>query len=97
MIDILLLMLFNALYIVGFYMACGNDMIFDRPARWIEMRIPYDLTKPLFNCPTCMATVHSILPFWLSYEISIETVLTYIIYVFALSTVSTLIVNKIEQ
>jgi len=96
MIDILLLMLFNALYIVGFYLACGNDMIFDRPARWIEMRIPYDLTKPLFNCPTCMASIHSIVPFWISYDVSIETVITYLIYVGGLATVSTLIVNKIE-
>ena len=97
MIDILLLMLFNALYIVGFYLACGNDMVFDRPARWIEKHIKYWMTMPIFNCPTCMASLHSIVPYWMSYEVCQDSVLIYVIYVFALSTVATLIANKVEE
>lgn len=95
MIELLLLMLFNSLYIVGVYLATGQDMVFERPARWIESKIPYWITKPLFNCPTCMASVHSILPFWMTYEVSKDTVMCYVLYVFALAATSTFMANKI--
>lgn len=97
MIDLLLLMVLNALVIVGFYLSTGNDMIFEKPARWIETKISYTLTKPLFNCPTCMASVHSILPFWLCHDFSYANMVTYLFYIPALSAVSTFFSNKITE
>ena len=97
MIDILLLMLVNALAIIGIYLSFGEGMIFRRLGLWVEKNIHYDLTKPLFNCPTCMASIHSVIPFWMSYEISEATILLYIIYIPALSALSTWLSNKIIE
>lgn len=97
MIDFLVLMLINAFAIVGIYLSCGDDMIFDKPARWFEMRIPYYWTKPLFNCPTCMASVHSVLPFWFINEWSWVSVGLYLIYVPALAGLSTYLSNLIIE
>ncbi len=94
MIDLLLLLLFNALYIVGVFIATGNDMILERPARWIERYVREPYTKPMFNCPACMASLHSIIPYWYYHDLTVETVIVYIIYVPALATLSTLIANK---
>lgn len=94
MIDILLLMLLNALAIVGICLAFGNGMIFDRIGRWIESKVHYNLTMPLFNCPTCMASIHSVLPFWMTYEFGLNTLLLYIVYVPALSALSTWAYNQ---
>ena len=95
MIDILLLMLVNALAIIGIYLSFGEGMIFRGLGLWIEKKIHYDLTKPLFNCPTCMASIHSVIPFWMTYEVSEATILLYIIYIPALSALSTWLSNKI--
>lgn len=89
MIDLILLLLFNACAIIGIHLAFGEDMIFERLGHWIESKIPYDLTKPLFNCPTCMASVHSILPYWLTHDFNTESLLWYLIYVPALAYVAT--------
>jgi len=95
MIDLLILMLFNALMIVGIYLSTGNDMIFERPARWIEGNINYTLTKPLFNCPTCMASVHSVLPYWYMTQYNTDALIIYLMYIPALAAMSTYIANLI--
>ncbi len=97
MIDILLLMIVNALAIIGIYLAFGKEMIFERVGLFIEKKVHYNFTKPFFNCPTCMASVHSVIPFWMTYEISEATILLYIIYVPALSALSTWMANKIVE
>jgi hypothetical protein len=97
MIDLILLMLINSLAIVGIYLSFGKEMIFFRLGLWVEKNIHYDLTKPLFNCPTCMASVHSVIPFWMTYELSYQTVLLYIIYVPALSAISTLVAKQLGE
>ena len=97
MIDILLLMIVNALAIIGIYLAFGEGMIFRRVGLWVEKNIHYDLTKPLFNCPTCMASIHSVIPFWMTYEISEDTILLYIIYIPALSALSTWLSKQIIE
>lgn len=95
MIDYGMILLINALYIVGVYLAFGNDMILEPVGNWLEERIPYNLTKPLFNCPTCMASLHSWV-YWMFNDFTELSVVFYIIYIPALATVSTLIANKTE-
>lgn len=97
MIDLLLLMIFNAFLINGVYLSTGDQMLLERPARWIESKVQYWITKPLFNCPTCMASVHSILPFWMSYELNGMTALTYLLYIPALAFLSTYLNRLIEE
>lgn len=90
------LLLFNALYIVGFHLATGEEMILNKPALWIEQKIPYWMTKPLFNCPTCMASVHSIIPYWYGQSFTMEAVIVYIGYVCALAGLSTILARQTE-
>lgn len=97
MMDILILLLINALAIIGIYLSFGQDMIFRKLGLWIEARINYNLTKSLFNCPTCMASIHSIIPFWYNNEVNMDSLITYIIYVPALAALSTWLANKIIE
>lgn len=97
MIDILLLMVINALAIIGIYLSFGEGMIFRRLGLWIEKKVHYDLTKPLFNCPTCMASIHSIIPFWMTYEPCYQSAILYIIYIPALSSLSTWLSKQIIE
>lgn len=97
MIDLLLLLIFNALIIAGLWLSTGQDMIFERPARWLEERVPEWWLKPLFGCPTCMASVHSILPYWLSHDYSTEALIIYLLYIPALAALATFVTNKIDE
>lgn len=90
------LLLFNALFIVGLHLATGEEMIFNKPALWIETKVPYWMTKPLFNCPTCMASVHSILPYWYCHELTLINAGAYVFYVFALAGLSTILARQTE-
>lgn len=89
------LLLINAFAIIGIYLACGDEMIFDKAARWIEMRIPYYWTKALFNCPTCMASVHSVFPYWLTHDLTWVNVGWYLVYIPALAGIATWIGNNV--
>lgn len=97
MIDILLLLILNALAIIGIYLSFGEGMIFRSIGLWIEKKVHDDLTKPLFNCPTCMASIHSVIPFWMTYEPCFQSALLYIIYIPALSALATWLSNKIIE
>lgn len=91
------LLIINALFIVGLHLATGEEMIFNRPALWIERHVPYWATKPMFNCPTCMASLHSILFYWYTNpEFTLFNIGCYIIYVFALAGLSTILARMTE-
>jgi hypothetical protein len=95
----------NALFINGFYRACSytnyNGEIVNKMILWrvgiIAEKIGW-LGKPLCKCIACMASIHSILPFWLfSMQYNIEnSILWYIIYIPALSGLSVYIEHKIQ-
>lgn len=98
MTNLIILLFINSLYCVGLWISTGEDMIFERPALWLSQRVPEFWLKPLFGCPTCMASVHSILPFWLFNPMEgYETVLLYIIYIPALATLNSIIASKIDD
>lgn len=90
------LLIINSLYIVGLHLATGDEMIFSKPALWIETKIPYWMTKPLFNCTTCMASVHSIIPFWYMHDPNPLNCGYYVLYVFALAGLSTILARLTE-
>lgn len=97
MIDLIVLLVVNALYCVGVWLATGEDMILERPELWLSERVPEFWLKPVFGCPTCMASLHSILPFWLYSPFTVESVLLYIIYVPALATLNSLIAQRFDD
>ena len=97
MIDFILLLFINALAIVGIFLAFGKEMIFESVGIWVEKRVNYSLTYPFYNCPTCMASIHSIIPYWYFHDMTTDNLLMYIIYVPALSTVATWMAKMIEK
>jgi hypothetical protein len=50
-----------ALAINGIYLATDEGMILYKPCCWISRFIPEWLGMPLYACPTCMASVWSVL------------------------------------
>lgn len=87
-------LLINALAIIGLHVATWNEMIFARPAAWLENRLPYWYTKPLFNCPTCMASVWGTTYFaiykpagWLHYPV----------YILALAAIATFLTKLLPE
>jgi len=98
MIDLIILLVINSLYCVGVWLATGEDMIFEKPALWLSERVPEFWLKPIFGCPTCMASLHSILPFWwMFHTVNTQTVLLYIIYIPALATLNSLIAQRFDD
>jgi len=95
MSNILLLLVINSLFIVGFHQSTHEGEInswvsdlLDNAPEWVK--------KPLYACPTCMASIHSIYVYWYNYEFNLHNGLVYIIYVFGLSALNTLINLLIE-
>jgi hypothetical protein len=87
MIDLLLLLLFNSLYCLGFYLAIQDGMILNIIKRKLE-RLGY-YYMPIGGCITCMASLHG-WPYLLYNKIG----LVFIIYIFALASLNTIIYNK---
>jgi hypothetical protein len=103
------LLAFNALEITGFYTATWYKQI--DPKRhepeedtkevlwWVKY---YSLktfgtywSKPICTCPPCMASLHS-LWFWVFHSFTLQTVVIYIFYVFALCGVMKMIAVKFD-
>jgi len=82
MINLLLLLIFNALYINGFYNLSNQDM----PLAFLQ-KIPDKLDfikKPLCDCLPCMASLHS-WPYFVTNDLSTQMLMMYPVYIFALS------------
>lgn len=58
MIDLLLILTINSLYIFGLWYAAGKEMIFEPLVKPFE-DFPWWFKKPIYDCPICMASVHS--------------------------------------
>jgi len=46
------------LVIIGIWNAFGPGMIFGKAGDFLDSILPKYATKPLFECPPCMASVH---------------------------------------
>lgn len=64
-----LVLIANAFYIIGFNRACQYDeqakeyMILWRVKYYSEKWLGAFWSKPVYSCPTCMASLHGIIPF----------------------------------
>lgn len=105
MTDLLLLLLFNCLYIFGFYNSTDysvgvNDKyqegeILGRLGYYTR-NLPLWLRKPLLGCVMCMASIHSY-PFWIFNEVSLLNGGIYILYIFALSGLNAIIYEGVTK
>lgn len=50
-------LILNALVIIGVWEASAPGMILDKPCQWITKRLGMYWSKPICNCPVCMASV----------------------------------------
>ncbi len=106
MLQLVLLLFFNALFIIGLYAITQEGMIFHflrkpfiKPAaselEEEEYHLPF-LFKPFIGCPTCMASVHSTYFYWFFQEWSIQNLYVYPFYVIALAGLNALLHKYLE-
>lgn len=89
--SVLMLLLINAFAIVGFHLASQPGMILS-----FMQKIKGKIAMPLYDCPTCMASIHSsycFIPFALI--VNPLLLLAYPVYILSLAGLSTLIYNMV--
>lgn len=89
-LNIFELLALNSIMIIGLWQACKEGMILG----FIRDYIKEDstLATPVYLCPTCMASIHS-LPFFVLSDIS---VFIYPIYILALAGVNSIVTNIVR-
>ena len=105
MIDLLTLLAFNSLYILGLYNSADYSLnvdqkydkgeILGRLGYYVEM-LPMWLYKPLLGCVICMASIHSY-PFWLVNDFTLFNLGIWILYIFALSGLNLIIYERVTN
>jgi len=95
--EILVVLLFNSLYIVGLRMAFEEGMIFEKFNEWGEEYLG-KLWMPIGGCVTCMASVHSY-PYLLNYldwsQDWHRSLIDAVIYICALAATNTIVYKKL--
>lgn len=93
-ISLLDLFFLNSFFIVGFHITTKEGEI----NHWVDKllwSLPEWIKKPLYDCPTCMSSVHSTYIYWTYHywigEINYQTALIYVVYVFGLAALNTLV------
>lgn len=95
MLDLLILFLLNSFFIVGFHITTQEGEI----NNWVDKLLwsaPSWIKKPLYDCPTCCASVHSVYIYWYMYDLNLHNLLVYVVYVFGLAFVNTLLNAAME-
>ena len=108
--NLLLLLVFNALYIMGLYSITRKGMIFGfmqsaflKPTEdeyEEDYKLPW-LYKPLIGCPTCMASVHSTYVYllyivWIGSGWDWQYLIVYPFYAIALAGLNALLHKYLE-
>jgi len=104
-------LLLNSFYIIGLSKASEFDwvddgrhelgiikeskMIFWRLRYWSIKYIGEFWSKPLFTCPPCMASFHSLYFYWFFFPFTIHNLVMYIFYIPILSFVNWYLANKL--
>lgn len=107
MIETLLLLLFNSLYIFGFATATEygetvelkpdpNDREILWWIRWRLRDAPKWVQKPVFGCVVCMASLHSWVYLIYNPDLTFINLVTYIIYIFALSGFNAIVNDRLS-
>lgn len=60
MTEFILTLVLNSLYIYGLWYSMGEGMILEPIVKYLK-KAPKAIHKPLFDCPICMASIHSYL------------------------------------
>jgi hypothetical protein len=105
MINLLLLALFNSLFIVGMYRAYSytDNKIFGKIRFQLEKVLPIFLQKPMFACVWCMASLWSIPVYWFymlyfTDEFTMPLMIfQYLLYIPVVSTLSGIINDKLIE
>lgn len=106
MTEILLLLIFNSLYIFGFATSTEYGETVDKTPdpkdrellwwiRWGLRNAPLWVQKPIFGCVVCMASLHS-WPYWIFTDLTLHSAITYIIYIFALSGINAIVNDRLS-
>lgn len=96
--SIQLLLLFNAFAITGFAYATLPEMVLEKLRTWGEKHLPWYLQKPLYDCPGCMASLHSTY-FYIPFAILVDyrLLLCYPVYILTLSGMSMLVFRLVDS
>ncbi len=108
MIEIFPILILNSLYIFGFANATQYGLDVDlKPdpedrelfwfIRWGLRNAPKWVQKPIFGCVVCMASLHSWPYLFYNPELTILNVVTYIIYIFALSGFNAIVNDRLSS
>ncbi len=108
MIEILLLLIFNSLYIFGFSSATDYGLDVDKKPdptdrellwfiRWYLRKAPDYIQKPIFRCVICMGSLHSWPYLLFHHELTLLNGTTYIIYIFALSGFNAIVNDRLSD
>lgn len=101
------ILILNCLYIFGFATATEYSLDVDEEPdkkdrevlwfiRWYLRNAPNYIQKPIFRCVVCMASVHSWVYLVFNHDLTLMNVLTYIIYIFALSGFNKLVNDNLS-
>ena len=106
--NLLLLLVFNCLYIFGFYSATDYGLTVDNEVdpddrellwwvKWGLRNAPNYIQKPIFGCVVCMSSVHSWMYWIFTPELTLHNLVTYIIYIFALSGLNAIVNDRLSD
>jgi len=73
----------------------NSKMIFWKISFYGQKHLPSWVYKPLFLCPICMSSIHSVYIYWGVYDFTGYNMVVYACYVFALTGLNTYIWNNI--
>lgn len=84
------LLLINSLYIIGIYSNSGYSDDKPQVFYWLNrVKVPWWLKKPMIECVSCMASIHSLYIYWPFVfhrgEFSLTSLVVYLAYVPALA------------
>lgn len=100
------LLVVNGFSIVGFYLAAQEGMVLGFIRKYLDKYLSEKWRMPVYDCPTCMASLHSIYFYWgayllltsFGYHINIYVaLLVYPAYITALAAISTIIYNHTQE
>jgi hypothetical protein len=94
MTSLAIILVLNAFLIAGFHMACWEGMIFGRIQ---HLNLPAWIAKPLYDCCTCMASVHSTYVYAMLVYYCAFPLWGWFLYVPTLAGISTLVWKLIDS
>lgn len=79
----------NAKLIIGFNRAAQEDMILEKVKLWSDKNLGEFWSKPVYACPSCMPSLHGLIPFLITYsfmfDFSLMTFFYWAFYTLSLS------------